>query len=113
MSICRNFVFRKIPNEVRPVHVRGEAFPALFVGGFHKIGTSCDVPDWVFGLYFVISSFLIKLEKVRPRESQGLSNAALKNGLSIAPPKLPWKITLFWYVCRTLKKEKKNTITFG
>ena len=80
--------------------------------GSTKIGTSCDVPDWVFGLYFRHFSFLIKSEKFRPRESQGLTNAVLKSGLLIAPPKIPWKIT-FFQVCRTLKKEQKNTNTFG
>ena len=43
--------------------------------------TPCDVPDSVFGLY--LRHFFVpkKSEKVRSRESQGLSNAALKNGL--------------------------------
>ena len=30
MNICRNFVFREILNEIRPVELRGEAFPAPF-----------------------------------------------------------------------------------
>ena len=76
--------------------------------GSTKIGTSCDVPDWVFGLYFRHFSFLIKSEKFRPRESQGLTNAVLKSGLLIAPPKIPWKITFFWYVERSKKGEKKQ-----
>ena len=39
MNICRNFVFRIILSEVRPVGLREETFPALGfdrVGGFHK-----------------------------------------------------------------------------
>ena len=43
-NIYRNFVFREILNEVRPVELRGEAFPTLFfhivVGGFHESGNS-------------------------------------------------------------------------
>ena len=54
MSICRNFVFRKILYEVQPVELRGEAIPALFfkivLVGFTKMETPCDVPDSFFGL---------------------------------------------------------------
>ena len=61
MNICRNFVFRKILKEVRPVELRGEAFPTLFfhivVGGFHESGNSV----WRSGLGFwpVSSSFFV------------------------------------------------------
>ena len=55
MNICRRFVFREILNEVRPVELRGEAFPALFIKivwvGFTTMETPCDVPDSVFGRY--------------------------------------------------------------
>ena len=81
--------------------------------GSTKIGTSCDVPDWVFGLYFRHFSFLIKSEKFRPRESQGLTNAVLKSGLLIAPPKIPWKITFFWYVERSKRKNTPTPLARG
>ena len=55
MNVCRNFAFRKIVKEVRPVELRGEAFPALFFliawVGFTKFETPCDVSDSVYGLY--------------------------------------------------------------
>ena len=89
MNICRNFVFRKILKEVRPVELRGEAFPALFFNfflivwvGFTKVETlSVTSRTRFLACFFVIFYFLPKSEKVRPRESQGLSNAPLKNGL--------------------------------
>ena len=43
--------------------------------------TPCDVADSVFGLYLRHFFVFFKSENVRPRESQGLSNAAIKNGL--------------------------------
>ena len=52
------FRFRKILKDVRPVWLRWEAPCFLIVWvGFTKIGTPCDVPDSVFGLYFVIFLF--------------------------------------------------------
>ena len=91
----------------------GKRFPRM--DGFHKFETPCDVPDSVFGLY--LRHFFLKSDKLRPRESQGLSNAALENGL------------LKWYhphlenivfggilvVKRrgTLRKKNESTITFG
>ena len=88
MSIYRNFVFRKILNEVRPVELWGEAFPALLFFivwvGFTKRDTPCLWRPY-FGLYHII---LFKSEKVRLCEPRGLSNAAFKNALwlvKIAP----------------------------
>ena len=55
MNISRHFVFRTILNEVRPVELRGKAFPALFFYiygvGFTNFETPCDVPDTIFRLY--------------------------------------------------------------
>ena len=65
MSICRNFVFRKILYEVQPVELRGEAIPALFfkivLVGFTKMETPCDVPDSFFALCLRHFSFFRKI----------------------------------------------------
>ena len=72
MNICRNFVFRKILEEVRPVELRREAFPALFCHvlwvGFTSFEIPCDVSDSFFALYRRhFFAFFFNLEKVRPR----------------------------------------------
>ena len=86
MNICRKFVFREILNEVRPVELRGEAIPALFfLKSCWWVSQKWKLPvtfrTRFLPCVFVIFLFFEKSEKVRPRESQGLSNAALKNGL--------------------------------
>ena len=85
MNICRNFVFHKTLEDVRPVELRREAVPALFfkshgwVSQFSKLPVTSRTRFLIF--IFVIFSFLQKLEKVRPCKSQWLSQAALKNDL--------------------------------
>ena len=88
MSICRNFVYYCIfLNEVRPVELRGEGFPALFftiivlVGGFHKKKKKLPVTSGLgfwpvcsdFGLYLrflgcIVVIFLFFFKSVNRRK---------------------------------------------
>ena len=76
--------------------------------GFTKIGTCCDVPDRVFGLYFRHFFYFDKIGKSSTSWISRALECRPQNGLLIAPPKLPWKITFFWYVERSKKGEKKQ-----
>ena len=91
MSICRNFVFRKILYEVQPVELRGEAIPALFfkivLVGFTKMETPCDVPDSFFALCLRHFSFFRKIGE----SSSSWISRAIECGpqiwlVKIAPP---------------------------
>ena len=85
MNIRRNFVRRKFWKKFDLWNCEGKRFPPCFFKilwvGFTNFETPCDVPYSLLACIFVIFSFFFYSERVRPRESQGLSNAALKNGL--------------------------------
>ena len=110
MNIYRNFVFRKIVRILTCGIARGSVSrPVLLnlINGFHKFRNSLWRPGLGFWPVFVTFSIFKKSDKVQLRESQGLSNTALKKWLvKSVPPTIIWKITFFGYIGH---KESRNT----
>ena len=117
MNICRNVVFRKfLMEEVRPVELRGQAFPALFFlilwVGFTNFETPCDVPDSVYGLHLRRFCFVQKIgESSTSRISRALERRSQKWLVKIVPPtfeKYHLSGILVVMSRGTLRKKKKE-----